>query len=561
LARAKRNLALVDYTVNDDNVEVGGGQGETYNALDGNDTISLNSGALGEFELWHKNNIVNGGAGDDLLTTVNGAGGDTLNGDDGNDTLNASASNVTLNGGAGNDQLLGFGLNAVMAGGAGDDTYVFNQGQEPLSISEAVDAGNDTIRLQNTTTFSLAGYANIENLIGLAFNDIFTGRANMTLTGNALNNAITGDVGADSLIGGAGNDTLDGAAGQDSLTGGLGDDRFVIARTAIEFDSIVELAGEGTDTAVIYSGVEYTLPDYVENAEMAETDRGIASITGNALDNTFTGVGYQDTFAGKAGNDTYVVSGTEVITEAVGEGVDTVITSRRGFTLGDNVENLTGSAGGQALFGNALANTFMTAATAAGANSMKGLSGNDTYIVGEFSGNRDYVEELLDEGTDTVKTGLSDYVLGNNVENLVGTSSTLQTLGGNSLSNVITGGAGQDNISGGAGADVFDFNALAESVFDGKLRDSILDFERGIDDVDLRSIDANTKRAGNNVFKFIGPDGFHKVAGELNYHKFDKVGTAGDYTRITADVDGDGRSDFAVNLTGLVTLYATDFVL
>ncbi|MGO7881476.1 protease, partial [Rhizobium ruizarguesonis] len=65
--------------------------------------------------------------------------------------------------------------------------------------------------------------------------------------------------------------------------------------------------------------------------------------------------------------------------------------------------------------------------------------GNDTYIVDDLA---DVVTEGLNEGTDLIKTALSIYTLGNNVENLLYTGSASFTGTGNALVNTITGGAG-----------------------------------------------------------------------------------------------------------------------
>ncbi|WP_443018532.1 calcium-binding protein [Sphingobium sp. Leaf26] len=106
--------------------------------------------------------------------------------------------------------------------------------------------------------------------------------------------------------------------------------------------------------------------------------------------------------------------------------------------------------------GNSLANSITGGAGndiidgGTGADSMTGGLGNDVYYVDHAS---DVVTEATSGGTDEVRSSLASYTLNTNVENLVGTLSTGQTLNGNSLANSITGGAGNDIINGGAGAD------------------------------------------------------------------------------------------------------------
>ncbi len=115
-----------------------------------------------------------------------------------------------------------------------------------------------------------------------------------------------------------------------------------------------------------------------------------------------------DTMIGGAGNDTYVVDAAgDVVTEAAGEGTDTVQTSdqlhaRRQCREPDAdrapatstppatawQQQLTGNAGNNVLDGGA------------GNDTMIGGAGNDTYVV-DAAG--DVVTELAGEGTDTVQ--------------------------------------------------------------------------------------------------------------------------------------------------------------
>ena len=125
----------------------------------------------------------------------------------------------------------------------------------------------------------------------------------------------------------------------------------------------------------------------------------------------------------------------------------------------------------------------------------------------------------------------------------------------------LTGGLGRDLLIGGAGKDVFDFNALKESGKTGATRDVIKDFQHKVDDIDLKTIDANSKAAGDQKFGFIGSAAFHHVAGELRYQQFNNPGKAHDFTMVEGDVNGDGTADFQIKLMGLKTLTAGDFVL
>ncbi|TBE04927.1 M10 family metallopeptidase C-terminal domain-containing protein [Rhizobium ruizarguesonis] len=464
------------------------------NTITGGAAIDMLSGGAG-------NDVLNGGASADTL--IGGAGHDTYIVDNAGDivteaanagtdtvrttlaahTLAANVENLTyigtgsfagtgnlldnviiggvaadkLMGAGGNDTLIGGGGADTMSGGTGDDIYVVDIATD--LVIENVNEGTDTVQTA-LAAYSIAALVNVENLT-------YTGSASFTGTGNALANTITG---------GTGNDMLNGAAGADTLIGGAGHDTYIVDNAG---DIVTEAANEGIDT-VRTNLASYTLAGNVENLSFAGT--GAFAGTGNNLDNTITGGAATDTLSGGAGNDTldggagadsliggegddtYTVDNAgDLVTEAADEGADTVRTTLASYTLGSDVENLTYT--GTAAFtgtGNGLANTIRGAAGAdildgkAGADILIGGVGNDTYIVDDLA---DVVTEGLNEGTDLIKTALSIYTLGNNVENLLYTGSASFTGTGNALVNTITGGAGNDLLDGGAGNDTLDGGA------------------------------------------------------------------------------------------------------
>jgi murein DD-endopeptidase MepM/ murein hydrolase activator NlpD len=127
----------------------------------------------------------------------------------------------------------------------------------------------------------------------------------------------------------------------------------------------------------------------------------------------------------------------------------------------------------------------------------------------------------------------------------------------------IDGGAGDDRINGGlhldiltgdAGHDLFDFNSIREAGRNGG-RDRIVDFDRAEDRIDLRGIDADGGRRGNQKFDFIGRQEFSGDAGELRYYR-----KGGDLI-VEGDVNGDGRADFQIELDAIHNLSRGDFLL
>jgi serralysin len=62
------------------------------------------------------------------------------------------------------------------------------------------------------------------------------------------------------------------------------------------------------------------------------------------------------------------------------------------------------------------------------------------------------------------------------------------------------GGEGLDRVTGGAGAYVFVFSLASDSAR--AKSDKILDFQTGVDKIDLSAIDADTSVAGHQAFVF-----------------------------------------------------------
>jgi Ca2+-binding RTX toxin-like protein len=164
-----------------------------------------------------------------------------------------------------------------------------------------------------------------------------------------------------------------------------------------------------------------------------------------------------DVMFGGAGNDTYFVDDAgDVVTEAADQGTDEVRTILASYTLGTNVENLTGTVNtGQTLTGNVLANIITgdsgadTLDGGAGVDTLSGRDGNDTYLV---DSSFEQVVENANEGLDTVLASVS-YALTANVENITLTGTGDIAAYGNSLVNIMTGNSGNNLLDGGGAAD------------------------------------------------------------------------------------------------------------
>jgi Ca2+-binding RTX toxin-like protein len=277
---------------------------------------------------------------------------------------------------------------------------------------------------------------------------------NDTLNGGAADDVILGLDGADSVLGGDGNDTLYGGAGSDTLLGGLGG-------------------------------------DYLQG------DIGA------------------DFLFGGTGNDVYVVDSDDAVSEAAGEGSDTIYASgshtliafseiefllaqNTSSTIGVNLvgnnyantisasagnDSLTGGDGNDTLYGQAGNDTLRGDN---GSDTLIGGTGNDAFYVGPILLGTDDIIEANGEGIDTVFVTES-YSLNTttNAEVEFMTAFDLNsqvTMFGNNQNNVLTGSNlydflrgfdGDDTVNGGQGNDSMYGDDGDDQMFGGAGNDTV----------------------------------------------------------------------------------------
>lgn len=248
-------------------------------------------------------------------------------------------------------------------------------------------------------------------------NGLFIYRA--SLNGTAQNDHISGLAGNDILNGNNGNDTLNGGTDADTMSGGNGNDNYYVDHVD---DVVIEYVGQGIDT--IYSSISYTLgnglSDHIENLSLTGSAYGG---WGNDLNNIISGSSSSNYLSGGAGNDTlYGNGGNDTISGGIGN------------------DNLNGGIGEDEMYGG---------------------TGNDNYYVDNVE---DVVTEYFGQGTDTVHSSATSYVLSANVENLTLTAlagdghgegnSSSNVISGNSFANTLYGYAGNDTLYGNNGNDI-----------------------------------------------------------------------------------------------------------
>ncbi|MEQ1717013.1 MAG: CAP domain-containing protein [Hyphomicrobium sp.] len=159
-------------------------------------------------------------------------------------------------------------------------------------------------------------------------------------------------------------------------------------------------------------------------------------------------------------------------------------------------------------------------------------------------------------------------ITGNKGHNVLTGAAGNDILNGGAGNDTLVGGAGRDVMSGGAGLDTFAFKALGDMGALAANRDVINDFLKtaatGADRIDLSAIDASTAAGGaNDAFAFLVVKGAAFTgAGQVRWFQENPAGTVNDKTIIAGNTDGNlATAEFQIELKGLVTLGAGDFVL
>lgn len=351
----------------------------------------------------------------------------------------------------------------------------------------------------------------------VAFGAVAGTRLADAITGYDNGSLLDGKGGDDSLTGGAGNDMLVGGAGKDNLNGMAGVD--IAAYTGKHADFTIRSLGGGvfevTDRTGTQSVDRVTNVEWLVFADKAVDLRDMSVKALSAVDGIFKGAGTwrpasttttqtqtQTQNVATAGDDVFTVTSSSTVISGLA-GIDTVRSSAT-YTIASDVENLE-LTGTSAIKGTGNLNANILTGNSA-ANTLRGMSGADRLVGGD--------------GNDSL-CGDS----GNDV------------LHGDAGNDRLNGGHGQDQLFGGAGADVFIFQRASHSTRSAS--DRVLDFQTGVDKLDLSLIDADTSVTGNQAFVF-GPS----AAGAASLWMSGGV--------VFGDVNNDGVADLAIEVTGAI---------
>ncbi|WP_201835562.1 hypothetical protein [Microvirga zambiensis] len=586
---------------------------DTLNGDAGNDTLD---GGVGNdtLEGGADNDDISGGDGSDTLK--GDAGNDTLDGGVGNDTLDGGSGNDLLIGGIGGageeDWFEGSkGDDTIHGGLEGEDDdpnqnhwneisyykkgisgieVTFGSTSRSGTVRKLGDAGTDTFTsidavrgTEEADKFIGGDSAGVQRFIGYEGNDTFDGSLGVneidyraearaaqstsgvnvdlstgiatyrgftdtlraierirgtenadTISGDSMSNLLRGDAGNDTLMGRGGNDTLNGGAGGDTAIFSAGRSSYHVIHSGTELTIVDQRGGgDGTDTVIDVEFFNFN-GTLLNVAEVINHGSAVNLTGGMVFENSKVGetVGTLSV----ANPDALSVHGFELVNDAGGRfQIDSSgkITVKNGLLLDyEQATTHTIAVRAKDQFGKVVDQTLTVVLKDVDKESTTGTAGGDTVSGGA--------------NADTLAGGG-----GNDVLNAGGGKDKVDGGTGNDR---IIGGGGQDTLTGGAGKDVFAFGTKDTGTSKGTA-DYITDFSgRGGDKIDLKAIDADVKKQGDQAFSFIGKNAFTK-AGQVRYEKTSKE------TFIYLNTDSDKAAEGVIKLKGAMDLQKAWFVL
>ena len=388
-------------------------------------------------------------------------------------------------------------------GGASTDQLVISGRDLTSAVTFNGGAGNDAlVQIGSASAITDAGFTNITNVEVLS------------AAGGAGNNSVNATLGANAaksgvrtVFGGSGNDIVTLASGYNAAN------LTIDLRTTPGGDDQVNGAASTAALSFLALGSDTNAADVLVGGSSAQD---VLTLRANGTASNITGVAGVETVnfdfaAGTVamGNNGITLTADTQFTEVAG-GLQTINASNFdaddvftfNFTSGASDANLRVFGGaandiintgnGDDVIRGGLGNDTINAGN--GNNVVFGEGGNDTITGGSgvdaFDGGIGNDRLFGGGGNDTLAGGLGTDVLFGETGN--------DLLFGDQGNDFVYGGAGADTLSGGVGADAFYYKNGTDS--SAAMRDTITDFQSGVDHVDIRNI-ATT---GNGTSAVVG---------------------------------------------------------
>jgi Ca2+-binding RTX toxin-like protein len=533
---------------------------------------------IGIDQLLEIENII-GGNGNDLILGGSGNTANMFDGENGDDQLFGGSGSDVLKGGTGADSLYGEDGEDTFFGGLGNDHIEGGANYDALSYAGEnarivlnIAAGGGTATGAGIGTDS---FSEIElYVLGNGGDSVRTSGASETVDMGSGDDTLFGSIGEDLYVGGLGIDTLDYSA---SVRGLYMDPDFVEDSFGeLDFVGGFENMFGGSAADQIYGSAIANILKGNGGADLLDGQQGNDDLNGGLGDDTLAGGAGGDVLNGGSGlHDVadYADSDTAVTVSIGG-----VPAATGGHSTGDTfvgIEDLTGSAFGDALAGNSFQNVLRGGAGADSLNSstnndqVYGGSGDDLLVGGRGA-------DVIDGGADndTVSYANSDGRIILTLVNGAGTATgsghgagdtitNVENITGSAFNDIITGDANANTILGGAGNDTLNGDGGAD----------IINGQGGLDRIN-GGAGFDTLSGGADLDTFVYNiaalwDADYILGFNTNLDKIDLVGAGFDFGDFTESQDGGdtlltltANAAHSIRLVGINanTIDATDFV-
>jgi Ca2+-binding RTX toxin-like protein len=166
-------------------------------------------------------------------------------------------------------------------------------------------------------------------------------------------------------------------------------------------------------------------------------------------------------------------------------------------------------------------------------------------------------EQPTFSGTSYSGSSGNDTIIGNDLNNTILANGGDDVVKGGLGNDTINAGSGADTVWGGAGSNVFAFSRGGDMAGGGKV-DLYMDFEHGADKFDLKLVDANEKKSGDQAFAFIGEAAFGSNKPGQLHSVYDATKNV---TRIELNTDTDASAEYVYHVDGRHSFVAPEFIL
>ncbi|MBD2530365.1 calcium-binding protein [Nostoc flagelliforme FACHB-838] len=508
---AGNDTLSVDYRAGEDTSNADYSEGDNVlSGGDGNDYLSVFNFSpsppfFSQEERPSYKNTLNGGAGDDTLSTSGLSGDNLLSGDDGNDTLSASDAfgNNTLNGGAGDDILTGGNGNDILTGGGGKDKFYNPFGSiitDFGGVGKGIKPTAGIIAEVDTITFQGSG---------------FTAK-NLLLTQNANNLEI-------------------------SFSQGLDNSKVILQNFALEnLDNLSKTTGAAVDLGNILFDGQTSITDSFD------------VFNGNSTQSTIFNKNTV-TFLNDLSNN---VNGFDNSDDVInGQGGDDIIDGLSGNDF------LRGGAGNNTLNGGA-DNDTLNVDSLLGNNLLSGGDGNDSLFAFGYRYYQSYGPQEQEEDLRYLGNNTLNGDAGNDTLNVSGSLGDNLLSGGDGNDSLSVSGYQQGSSDPYSGTSVFDSRSFGNNTLDGGAGNDTLDASGSSGDNVLSGGDGNDSLSVSGI-DYIGLDtaylsrssGNNTLNGGAGNDTLDASGSSGDNVLS----GGDGNDTFYLGLSeGLDTIYDFD---